>query len=143
MPRQARLVNSGESTVYHVISRSTIPGFCIGDVEKDFFVDLLRMYSSRYFAEILGFCVMGNHFHLAIHMFSGDRYSDEEIKRRFIEVYGKDKSILDCDVSFYSLNSRVNVTMQAGRRPIWRRGPSVAWLFHRPAIVCPVPQNIQ
>jgi hypothetical protein len=42
MPRQSRIVNSGEPTVYHVISRSTLPGYCIGDVEKDYFVSLLK-----------------------------------------------------------------------------------------------------
>jgi DUF2892 family protein len=43
----------------------------------------------------------------------------------------------------YHLNSRVNVTRQAVRRPTLRRGPSDAWLFRRPAIVGPVLQNIQ
>ncbi|NNG02372.1 MAG: hypothetical protein HKM93_23550 [Desulfobacteraceae bacterium] len=36
------------------------------DVEKDFFVKLLKDKAKFYFTEILGFCVMSNHFHLLV-----------------------------------------------------------------------------
>jgi REP element-mobilizing transposase RayT len=101
MPRQSRIVNSGEPTVYHVISRSTLPGYCIGDVEKDYFVSLLKIYSKRYFADVLGFCVMGNHIHLAVRMYPGDRYSDGEIKERFEAIYGTDVVLSGSDIQYY------------------------------------------
>ena len=42
MPRMARLVVKGEPAVYHVICRSALDGFALGDVEKEYFVKLLR-----------------------------------------------------------------------------------------------------
>ena len=61
MPRIARIKVSGEPTVYHVMSRTALDGFVLGDVEKDFLLKLMRRLSGLYFAEIIGFCIMGNH----------------------------------------------------------------------------------
>ncbi len=52
-------------------------------MEKDYLVDLMKRLSGVYFAEVLGFCVMGNHFHLVAPMHTGQDCGDEEIKRRF------------------------------------------------------------
>ena len=60
MPRTARIVINDEEAVYHVMSRTALEGFPFGDVEKDYFVDLLKRLGSIYFADVLGFCVMGN-----------------------------------------------------------------------------------
>jgi len=60
MPRIARLVVKGEPAVYHVISRTALDGFVLGDIEKDFLLKLIKRLSSVYFSEVLGFCVMGN-----------------------------------------------------------------------------------
>ncbi len=35
MPRTARLINKGEKTAYHIMSRTALDGFPFGDVEKD------------------------------------------------------------------------------------------------------------
>ena len=48
--------------------------------------------SSVYFAEVIGFCLMGNHFHLLVRMHPGEKYSNEEIKKRFSLLYGDDKN---------------------------------------------------
>ena len=69
MPRTSRMVIGDETAVYHVMSRTALDGFPLGDIEKDFMLDLIRRYSTLYFAEILGFCLMGNHFHLLVRMF--------------------------------------------------------------------------
>ncbi len=63
----------------------------LGDVEKDYLLDLIKRLSSVYFGEVMGFCLMGTHFHLLVRMHPGDDYSDEEIKRRFKLYYGDDK----------------------------------------------------
>ena len=89
MPRIARLKIKGEPTVYHVISRTALDGFVLGDVEKEFLLNLIKRLSKVYFAEVLGFCLMGNHFHLLIRMHPGHDISDEEIKKRFKLYYGK------------------------------------------------------
>ena len=57
MPRIARLVATGEKTVYHVMSRTALPGFPLKDVEKDFYVSLIKRKSKVFFTEILGFCL--------------------------------------------------------------------------------------
>ena len=60
MPRTQRLIINDESTVYHVMSRTALDGFPLGDIEKDFMLDLIRRYAALYLVEILGFCLMGN-----------------------------------------------------------------------------------
>ena len=62
MPRTQRLKINDETAVYHVMSRTALDGFPLADIEKDFMLDLIRLYSSLYLVEILGFCIMGNHF---------------------------------------------------------------------------------
>jgi len=91
MPRIGRLIVKGEPAVYHVISRAALDGYVLGDVEKDFLFDLIKELSAVYFTEVLGFCVMGNHFHILVRMHTGEEYTDEEIKRRFRLYYGDDK----------------------------------------------------
>ena len=62
MPRIPRMVINDETTVYHVMSRTALAGFPLGDIEKDFMLDLIKRYSVLYFVDILGFCLMGKHF---------------------------------------------------------------------------------
>jgi len=62
VPRTSRLIVTNEKAVYHVMSRTALDGFPLRDVEKDFMLDLIKRFSALYFTEILGFCLMGNHF---------------------------------------------------------------------------------
>ncbi len=68
MPRIGRLLVKGEEAVYHIISRTALNGFVLGDVEKEYLLELIRHLSSVYFTEVLGFVIMGNHFHLLVCM---------------------------------------------------------------------------
>jgi putative transposase len=95
MPRTPRLINNEETTVYHVMSRTALDSFPLGDIEKDFMLDLLRQYASLYFVEILGFCLMGNHFHLLVRMFPEYKFTDEDIKKRYEAFYGDDRVFAD------------------------------------------------
>ncbi len=103
MPRIARLVVKGEPAVYHVVTRTALDGFVLGDVEKDFLLDHIRRLSSIYFAEVLGFCLMGNHFHILVRMQTGEGYSDEEVKRRFKHYYGEksDHDLSEGQIPFF------------------------------------------
>jgi REP element-mobilizing transposase RayT len=92
MPRTQRLIISDETAVYHVMSRTALDGFPLGDIEKDFMLDLIRQYSSLYLVEILGVCIMGNHFHLLVKMIPEYKYTDENIKKRYVGFYGSDRS---------------------------------------------------
>jgi hypothetical protein len=58
MPRIPRMVIDDETTVYHVMSRTALDGFPLGDIEKDFMIELIKRYSGLYFVEILGVCIM-------------------------------------------------------------------------------------
>jgi putative transposase len=100
MPRIARMVMKGEPGVYHVISRTALGGFVLGDMEKDFLLNLIRRLSRVYLAEVLGFCLMGNHFHLLVRMHPGENISDEEIKQRFSLYYGKEREIFDGQIPY-------------------------------------------
>ncbi|MCP4751041.1 MAG: hypothetical protein GY866_09120, partial [Proteobacteria bacterium] len=64
MARIPRLINESEPTVYHVMSRTALNGFPLGDIEKDYLLDLIRRIGKLYFVDILGFTLMGNHFHI-------------------------------------------------------------------------------
>jgi putative transposase len=91
MPRIPRMVINDETTVYHVMSRTALDGFPLGDIEKDFMLDLIRRYSALYLVEILGFCLMGNHFHLLVKVLPEYKFTDEDIKIRYVNFYGDDR----------------------------------------------------
>ena len=88
MARMPRLTIDGEAAVYHVISRTALDGFVLGDMEKEFLLALIQRLSAVYFTEVLGFCLMGNHFHLLVRMLPESTFSDEEIQSRFQRYYG-------------------------------------------------------
>ena len=90
MARIPRLTVDGESAVYHIISRTALDGFVLGDVEKDYLLTLIQRLSAVYFTEVLGFCLMGNHFHLLVRMQPEAAFSDDDIRTRFQHYYGAD-----------------------------------------------------
>jgi putative transposase len=95
MPRIPRMVIDDETTVYHVMSRTALDGFPLGDIEKDFMLDLIRRYSALYFVEILGFCLMGNHFHLLVKTLPEYKFTDQDIKKRYVSFYGDERAFAD------------------------------------------------
>jgi len=95
MPRTQRLIINDESTVYHVMSRTALEGFPLGDIEKDFMLDLIRRYAALYLVEIIGFCLMGNHFHILIRMFPEHKFTDQDIFKRYVDFYGDERIFTD------------------------------------------------
>ncbi|VVS93948.1 transposase [Desulfoluna spongiiphila] len=91
MPRVPRMVvtDSGQKAAYHVISRTALDGFPFGKVEKDELVRIIQIFSTIYCVEVLGFAIMGNHFHLLIEVSPGDMISDDEVRKRFQRLYGR------------------------------------------------------
>jgi hypothetical protein len=53
MARIPRIMIVREPTAYHVISRTALDGCPIGDVEKDYFVGLIKRLSKLYFVKII------------------------------------------------------------------------------------------
>ncbi len=95
MPRTQRLIINDETAVYHVMSRTALNGFPLDDVEKDFMLDLIRRYSALYLTEILGFCLMGNHFHILVKMVPEYKYTDEDIRKRYATFYGDKRELYE------------------------------------------------
>ena len=100
MPRTSRMIIADEKAVYHVMSRTALDGFPLKDLEKDFMLDLIKNFSSLYFTEILGFCLMGNHFHILLKMFPENRFSDEDIQKRFEMFYGDSRVFTKDQIPF-------------------------------------------
>src|SRR6056297_485292 len=93
MARIARFVRSDIPTVYHVISRTALDGFPLGDGEKDYLLNLIRSLSRFYFADVLGFCIMSNHFHLVVRMHTRDHLSDEAMRERLESWFPEGRTI--------------------------------------------------
>jgi len=91
MPRTQRLIINDETAVYHVMSRTALNGYPLKDIEKDFMLDLIRRYSALYLVEILGLCLMDNHFHILVRMLPEYKFTDEDIKKRYEVFYGNDR----------------------------------------------------
>jgi REP element-mobilizing transposase RayT len=83
MPRIARMVIPDQKTVYHVMSRTALNGFPFGDADKDELVKILKRLNRLYFTELIGFAIMGNHFHIRVRMIPGHHHSDKDIQRTF------------------------------------------------------------
>ncbi|VFQ44776.1 transposase [Desulfoluna butyratoxydans] len=92
MPRVPRMVvtDSGQKAAYHVISRTALDGLPFGKVEKDEMVRIIQRYSAIYSVEVLGFAIMGNHFHLLVEVSPADSMSNDEVRRRFQLLYGEE-----------------------------------------------------
>lgn len=80
-------------TVYHVIPRTALEGFPLGAVEKEYLLQLIKKYSDLYFMEVLGFALMGNHYHLLVRVLPETEFSDETIQKRIKAALGTERQI--------------------------------------------------
>jgi putative transposase len=101
MARIPRILITGEKTAYHVISRTALLGYPLEDVEKEFFVGLVKKLGMLYFFEILGFCCMGNHFHLLARMRPNTDFSDADVLKRIAAFYGEDPIIGEGQLPYF------------------------------------------
>jgi REP element-mobilizing transposase RayT len=95
------MIIGDQKAVYHVMSRTALDGFPLKDVEKDFMLDLIKRFSALYFTEILGFCLMGNHFHLLVKMIPEDQFTDDEIQKRFEAFFGKSREFAEGQIPYW------------------------------------------
>lgn len=101
MSRSSRLIDASQPTVYHVMSRTALDGLPFDDVANDQLLEVIRDFSRLYFAEILGFCLMGNHFHILVHMHTGSAFSDAQIKQRYADFFGPGALFSDQHTGYY------------------------------------------
>jgi len=92
MPRVSRMIVQNQTTVYHVISRTALDGFPLGDFERDFLLRLIMRMSGLFFTEIMGLSIMGNHFHLLVKMIPDHHFTDDDVKKRLAQFYGEKKA---------------------------------------------------
>ena len=90
MPRISRMIISDQKAVYHVMSRTTLDGLPFSNTDNDELLKIIKRLSTVYFNEILGFCLLGNHFHLLLRTFPDRYFSDTDIKNRYVNYYGND-----------------------------------------------------
>ena len=93
MARIARFVRNDQPTVYHVVSRTALPGLPIKAADKDYLLNHIRRLATLYFVDVLGFALMDNHFHLVVRMYPESELSDMELRRRYKAYYGEDQEI--------------------------------------------------
>ena len=87
MPRIARFLREDEPTIYHVISRTALDGLPFKNTDKEYLLGLIKKWSKIFFVDVLGFAIMGNHFHLVVRMYPENEVSDDEIKKRYMKLY--------------------------------------------------------
>jgi REP element-mobilizing transposase RayT len=93
MPRIARFVRTDIPTVYHVISRTALTGFPLETAEKEYLLGLITRLSRFYFVDVLGFCVMSNHFHLVTRMYPAEYFSDDLVRERLEKWFPEGREI--------------------------------------------------
>ncbi len=72
------------------MSRTALEKFPFKAADKDEFVSIIWKISEIYFVDVLGFCIMGNHFHLLVQMIPDKHFTDKEVKKRFEKMYRKE-----------------------------------------------------
>jgi len=83
------------------MSRTALDGFPLKDVEKDFMLDLIKRFSALYFTEILGFCIMDNHFHLLVKMIPEYHFTNEDIRKRFEAFFGGSREFVEGQIPYW------------------------------------------
>jgi hypothetical protein len=56
MARMSRFLIPHQQTTYHVISRTALDGYPLGEQEKSLLLTIIQQLSAVYFCEVLGFC---------------------------------------------------------------------------------------
>jgi len=101
MPRNTRMLVEGETAIYHVVSRTVLDGYVLGDAEKDFLLNLIQWMSTFFFVEVFGFCIMGNHFHLLVKMDKPEKYTEAQLKRRIALFFQDESKVITKDKLVY------------------------------------------
>lgn len=90
MPRSSRMIIPDQPTVYHVMSRTALEGLPFQAFDKDQMLEIIKQFSRLYFVDILGFCIMDNHFHILVRMVPDAYFTDDDIRARFVRFHGEE-----------------------------------------------------
>lgn len=84
----ARVRNTEYGTVHHLMSRVAHQAIFLKDEERDDFMKIVLRVSRFAGVEPLGWCIMGNHFHLFVYLPVPPQLTDEEILERHRQLKG-------------------------------------------------------
>jgi REP element-mobilizing transposase RayT len=73
----------------HIISRVVGREFLLGEAEKDYFLKLIKRFSSGFFIRVNAFCIMSNHFHILLTWMDKEAAlaSKDELLDRYALIY--------------------------------------------------------
>ena len=81
--------------MYHVVSRVTLPGLPFRDTDKEFLLELIKKWSKIFFVDVLGFAIMGNHFHLVVRVYPTNGIEESEVVERYRLLKGEGKAKIE------------------------------------------------
>lgn len=86
--RKPRIRLTGQTAVYHCMSRSAGGQFIFNEEEKRVFIHQMRKVARFCGIKLLSFSVMGNHYHQVIKVPAKVRLSNRELRKRVRDYYG-------------------------------------------------------
>ncbi len=90
MARLARVKAEDSGAYYHLCGRTAGP---IGDYPLDDkrirrkIIDIIRLFAKVYCCEVLGFSIMGNHYHFVVYMEAPRALTRKELRERALMLY--------------------------------------------------------
>lgn len=90
--QRCAVLNKDRAQCFHVVSRIVGRDFIFGNGEKNFMRQLMENHEGFCGVKILAFCLMGNHFHVLVHVPpKPEEISYDEIKHRMRWIYNDDQ----------------------------------------------------
>ena len=101
-----------------MISRTALDGLPLEKVEKDKLASIIRRLSEGYVVEVLGFAVMGNHFHLLVEVSPATMVCNDEVQHSSRLLYDdeakfSEKRMEDYRKRFGSLSAYTRTSSRA------------------------------
>ena len=93
----ARVRNREYNTVHHLTSRIAHRVFFLKEEERNDFVSLMMRVSAFSGVELIGWCIMNNHFHIYVYLPEPPQMTDEEVLTRFKALKGDAERIFADD----------------------------------------------
>ena len=85
----ARVRNKEYNTVHHLTSRIAHRVFFLKEEERNDFMSLMMRVSSFSGVELIGWCIMNNHFHIYVYLPEPPQMTDEDVLARFKALKGE------------------------------------------------------
>jgi REP element-mobilizing transposase RayT len=76
------------------------PDIVINDDDRKLFLDTLVEMGERFKIDLFAYVLMDKHFHLLVKMIPDDRFSDEDIQKRFDRFYGDSREFAEGQIPY-------------------------------------------